>query len=558
MMKKTFLVLVISAVAAGCAGPASLHNIKAQTEANKAQIQKMLPPAAPVSVSPVSYSDRSWIELRKVERSAREQGQEKTDQVQLEVHQQFSSLNDVAGAISSLTGLPVVVASEVTAMAAAALATQAPAVAAPVPPGIPLPMPGAPIPGVAPPGAQMPRPLGATPSGPITPMSPFLANYSGSLTGFMNLVAAYYGVSWKVSGASLRFFLQESRTFRIVALPGNTRLSSSVDSGANTGSDGAASAGAGPTQSASTRNSTGVGYDGLSVWSAMESAIRQMLGTNGRVVASPATGTITVTDTPAVLEKVAEYVDEQNKALNRQVTVNVRVLSVELNEGETYGIQWDVVYANLAAASQYGLGFRTAATSADGVGNLILSAPTSSASRWAGSSAMISALSSQGRVTELTSATLVTLNNQAVPVNIGRRISYLASSSTSQTADVGTTTSLTPGTVNTGFSMSLVPHVIDGKEMLLQYSLDLSSLLRMKTISSGGNTIETPDISTSSFIQRVRLQSNETLVVAGFDQDNLSAVAQGVGHPENTAMGNRNGATKRTMLVILIQPSLSL
>jgi type IVB pilus formation R64 PilN family outer membrane protein len=171
---------------------------------------------------------------------------------------------------------------------------------------------------------------------------------------------------------------------------------------------------------------------------------------------------------------------------------------------------------------------------------------------------MISALATQGRVTELTSATVVTLNNQPVPVNVGRRVSYLASSSTSLTANVGSTTSLTPGTVNTGFSMTLVPHIIDGKELLLQYSVDLSSLLRIKTISSGGNTIEAPDISTSSFLQRVRLASNETLVVAGFDQDNLSAVAEGVGHPENTLMGTRNGNTKRTMLVILIQPTVAL
>jgi type IVB pilus formation R64 PilN family outer membrane protein len=388
--------------------------------------------------------------------------------------------------------------------------------------------------------------------------------YSGSLTGFMNLVAAYYGVYWRTEGSALRIFLLDSRTFRIAALPGDTRLFSSVDAGANTGGGGAAGT-AGPaggagtaTQSGSTMNSTGVGFAALSVWTAIESAIRQMLGPGGKVVASPATGTVTVTDTPVVLERVSEYIADQNKALNRQVSVNVRVLSVELNEGETYGIQWDAVYQKLTASSPYAIGFKTAATTAEGVGNLILSAPATSSSRWAGSSALVSALSTQGRVTELTSATVVTLNNQPVPVNVGHRVSYLASSSVTQTANVGSTTSLTPGTVSTGFSMTLVPHIVDGRELLLQYSMDLSSLLQMKTISSGGNTIEAPDVSTSSFIQRVRLASNETLVVAGFDQDNLSAVAEGVGHPQNTLMGNRNGSTKRTMLVILIQPVLSL
>jgi type IVB pilus formation R64 PilN family outer membrane protein len=564
-MKNITFIAVAVCVLAGCAGPASQVVIGERTQANKAQIEKLItPPAVARESSPVAYSDRSWIPLRRVDTAPRDLGRELTDAMQIEVNQQFGNLNEIAGTVTSLSGMPVVVGSDVLSpggqTAAAGPNGSGPA---PIPPGAPLgirPPGGGPLP----PGFGTPlNALSPAPSGPITPNSPFTAIYSGSLSGFMNLVAAYYGVYWKTNGGTLRFFLLDSRTFRIAALPGDTRLSSSVDSGANTvagasSGGGASAGGATPTQAASTANSTGVGFAGLSVWTAIESSIKQMLGPNGKVVASPATGTITVTDTPVVLDRVTEYVAEQNKALNRQVSVNVRVLSVELNEGETYGIQWDAVYRNLAAANPYAIGFKTAATTAEGVGNLILSAPTTSGSRWAGTSAMISALSTQGRVTELTSATVVTLNNQPVPVNVGRRVSYLASSSTSQTPNVGSTTSLTPGTVSTGFSMTLVPHIVDGKELLLQYSVDLSSLLRMKTISSGGNTIEAPDVSTSSFIQRVRLASNETLVVAGFDQDNLSAVAEGLGHAENTLMGNRGGTAKRTMLVILIQPTLAL
>lgn len=571
MKKKLTCITVAAFVLAGCAGPASQRVINERTQKSKVQIEKLItPPPAHVESSPVSYSDRSWIQLRKVERIARDVGKEKTDAVQIEINQQFNSLNEIAGTVTSLTGLPVFVGSDVLAPGGQPTTVAVPA-AASAGTALPVGLPGGPV--VRPPvggplpGALMPGLTGsgtAMPAGPMTPNSPFTAHYSGSLTGFMNIVAAHYGVNWKTNGASLRFYLLDSKTFRIAALPGDSRLSSSVDSGATTaggggGAAGGAAGGAGgtPTQSATTTNSTGVAFSGLSVWTAIESSIKQMLGANGKVIASPATGTITVTDTPAVLDRIAEFVEDQNRSLNRQVSVNVRVLSVELDEGEIYGIQWDAVYANLAAASPYAIGLKTAATTAEGVGNLILSAPTTSTSRWAGTNAMITALSTQGRVTELTSASVVTLNNQPVPVNIGRRVSYLASSSTSQTANVGSTTALTPGTVSTGFSMTLVPHIIDGKELLLQYSIDLSSLLRMKTISSGGNSIEAPDVSTSSFIQRVRLESSETLVVAGFDQDNLSAVAEGVGHPENTMMGQRNGATKRTMLVIMIQPTVA-
>lgn len=557
---KTIASLLAIATLAGCTAPTQqVKSIEKEVSTAKVQAEQMLTRRVePVETSPVSYSDQSWIPLRKVERLARDEASAKADTIQIEINQRFASLNEVAGVISSLTGLPVYLGSDIPTTTAATAG--AVAAGAPMPAGMPFPM-GAPG-GVMP--TPMPAGIGGIPTaaqaGPITANSPFTATYSGSLSGLMNLVSAYYGVNWKGEAQGLRFFVMDSKTYRIAALPGDTRLNSSVDSSSNASAGGTGSgASSGATQTGTSTNSTGVGFSGLSVWSALESGIKQMLSTGGRVIASPATGTITVTDTPSVLARVTEYINGQNSALNRQVSVNVRVLSVELTDGDNYGINWDAVYSNLASASNpFSVALKTAFPVASGAGNIIISAPATSASRWAGSSAMISALSTQGRVSELTSSTLVTLNNQPAPVNVGRRVSYLASSSTTQTANVGATTALTPGTVQTGFSMTLVPHIIDGKEMLLQYSLDLSSLLRLSTITSGTSSIQAPDISTSNFIQRVRIQSGETLVVAGFDQDNLSAVSNGIGSAENAALGSRNGTRKRTMLVVLIQPNIAL
>lgn len=557
---KNLASLIAISMLAGCTAPTlQTRSIGVDVAAAKAKAEKMLTPRVePVETSPVSYSDQSWIPLRKVERSPRDEASAKADTVQIEINQRFASLNEVAGVISSLTGLPVYLGSDIPTTTAAT--PGATAGGAPMPAGMPFAMgaPGGIMPTPMPPGISgMPT---AMQTGPITANSPFTANYSGTLSGLMNLVSAYYGVNWKGEAQGLRFFVMDSKTFRIAALPGDTRLNSSVDSSSNASAGGTgSSASSGATQTGTSNNSTGVGFSGLSVWSALESGIKQMLSTGGRVIASPATGTITVTDTPSVLSRVTEYINGQNSALNRQVSVNVRVLSVELTDGDNYGINWDAVYSNLSSASNpFSVALKTAFPVASGAGNIIISAPATSASRWAGSSAMISALSTQGRVSELTSSTLVTLNNQPAPVNVGRRVSYLASSSTTQTANVGATTALTPGTVQTGFSMTLVPHIIDGKEMLLQYSLDLSSLLRLSTITSGTSSIQAPDISTSNFIQRVRIQSGETLVVAGFDQDNLSAVSNGIGSAENAALGSRDGTRKRTMLVVLIQPNIAL
>lgn len=545
-MKFTAICVAIS-ILAGCAtsSPSTVSAINPRVDNVKEGVEKMLAvPSRTIENSPVAFSEASWIPLRKVERAERKEGNLKIDNLQVEINQHFVSLNDVAGVITSLTSLPVLIELDSTApvgQSNAGGASPAPALT--------------PIPGVMLPPSGMPGMQGAAPAGQINAASPFSANYSGSIAGFMNLVSAYYGVSWKSEASGLRFYVMESKTFRIAALPGDTRLNSSVDAASNASAGSSGSSGA--TQSGASTNSTGVKFDGLSVWTALESGIKQMLSKNGRVVASPATGTVTVTDTPSVMLTVTDFIKEQNLSLNRQVSVNVRILSVELNDSDNYGINWNAVYANLTAVSNpYSIALSTAFPTATGAGNLVLSAPSTSASRWAGSSAMISALSTQGRVSELTSSTLVTLNNQPSPVNVGRRISYLASSATTLAATAGSTTTLTPGAIQTGFSMTLVPHIMDNRELLLQYSIDISSLLALNTISSNGSTIQTPDISTSNFIQRVRLKTGDTLVVAGFDQDNLSAVADGIGSAQNVALGSRTGKTKRTMLVVLIQPNL--
>ena len=528
---------------AGCATNQSLvPKINATVETNKEKaLERLSERITPVQAPLFGYSESSWMPMRRVERSQADLANAKTDSVQIEINQRITSLNEVASLISSLTGLPVYIDPDVIS------STTSTAAGAPAVPGLPaagagpLPVPF-PLPGLAVPPATA-----------ITPSSVFAVNYTGSLTGFMNQVAAYYNVNWKTESSGLRLFVIDSRTYRISALPGDTRMSSAVDSVSTSTGGGSGSS----TQSGSSANSTGISYANLSVWSALETSIRQMLSTKGKVISSPATGTITVTDTPSILSRVTDFINSQNASLDRQVSVNVRVLSVELNDSDSYGINWDAVYSNLRSATNpFSVALKTAFPMAAGAGSLVLSSPATSSSRWAGSSAMISALSTQGRVSELTSASLVTLNNQAAPVNVGRRVSYLASSSTTQVPNAGTTTTLIPGSVQTGFSMTLVPHILNDRELLLQYSVDLSSLLRLATITSGTSLIQVPDVSTSNFIQRVRIGTGETLVVAGFDQDNLSAVMNGVGAAENVALGNRTGTGKRTMLVVMIQPTM--
>ena len=93
---------------------------------------------------------------------------------------------------------------------------------------------------------------------------------------------------------------------------------------------------------------------------------------------------------------------------------------------------------------------------------------------------------------------------------------------------------------------------------MLQYSGDISSLIRIGQVSSGGSTIQTPEVDTRNFLQRVIMNGGETLVVTGFEQFNLTGNTQGVGDAENVALGGQVMTKKgKSVLVVLIQPVLS-
>jgi type IVB pilus formation R64 PilN family outer membrane protein len=149
------------------------------------------------------------------------------------------------------------------------------------------------------------------------------------------------------------------------------------------------------------------------------------------------------------------------------------------------------------------------------------------------------------------------MNNQPVPINVGMSRAYVASTSLTQTANVGSTSTITPGMVQTGFAMSLVPHILDQQHVVMQYSMDISSLVGLESFTSGGATIQLPNVASNNFIQRVKLRSGETLVVAGFDQKDQSTSGEGFGNSKNTLAGSQSTKNNQTMMVVLIQPTIA-
>jgi type IVB pilus formation R64 PilN family outer membrane protein len=509
---------------------------------------------APVASS-VKKTVEIYLPVRKIPAKKSDKGDDDPAlRRQITMNRTFVSAQDFAERVTGLTGLLVNVQPDVLVVPASFSGAQLGAGAAPG--GLP------PVPTAMGMGG-MANTLGVIGApgytGPGSTGFPLNLSFNGTVAGLLDVACSRMGVSWEMRDGQVKLFRNMSKTFRLTALPGDTSMNAAIGNSSAAGST--AGAAVSSTQSSSSAQTAGVNFAGLSVWKGIEDSIKSMLSLGGKVVVAPALGTITVTDAPTVVAEVERFIEKQNASLGQQVVVNVRVLAVDVTRSENYGINWDVVYS--ALSQNFGWAFKSAFAPITGAAALTATvlntaggSGTPTIQSWRGSQAIIEALSKQGKVSALTSASITTLNNQPSPLQVGRQTSYLASSQTSISTGVSTT-SLTPGMVSTGFSMTLVPHVIDSKKMLLQYAIDMSSLIALTSVVTGGSTIQTPDIDSRTSIQRVMVSSGETIVVTGFENNAVSVNSEGIIDAEKPLAGGlEKGSRTKSTIVILIQPVL--
>lgn len=385
--------------------------------------------------------------------------------------------------------------------------------------------------------------------------------YDGDFPGLIDTVTNRLGVSWRITDGAISIFYVDTKTFRLFSQPYAYDLQSVVQSGTTTTtgvSSGGSGASGGISGTSGSQQSSTITMKS-SRWDDIDKTVKQMLTPNvGRAQGSPSTGTYTVTDIPEVLERVGVYFDTENKSLTKQIVFTVKVLAVTLTDSNGLGIDWTMIYRSLNGNWGFKLSNITQKDTSAISGTVnVLSPASGSPSQFAGTSAVISALAQQGRVSELMSPSVTTLNHHTVPVQIGSQISYIAGSQTVSTPQVGSTTSLTMGTLTTGFNMRLTPYVMPDDQMLLDAAINVSSLRRLRPVGTATSPAEAPDLDNRIFSQTARLRAGETMILSGFEQINDTSNKAGVGDPSNIVFGGSvQSSTNRSVVVILITPML--
>ncbi|KND62313.1 Lipoprotein [Candidatus Burkholderia verschuerenii] len=393
-------------------------------------------------------------------------------------------------------------------------------------------------------------------------------NYVGTLQGFLELTCAKGGLSWDYHDGVVTIRRFVTKVLSLKALPGSSGFDASLgrDGQTQTGTQGGAQGSTSQNNGGYSSNTKIKMDSAYSVWTSIEGQIKAIKTPPGRYWISEATGTITVTDTKAAVDEISRIIDHENGLLTRQIVMRVEVLSVKLTSAQQYGIDWNVVFNKVTNMVPWALSFTSptslVSSTAGSLGASVLTPTSGSPSAWSGSQAMFNALQEYGRVKVVTTANAMTVNRQPVPVAITQQTGYLAEitpAPAGASGNVGGTPGLTPGTVTTGFMLNLLPTILDSNSILLQFSMGISSLdsLDKQTSGTGSNqeSIQTPTISSTDFLQKVALRPGDTLVLSGYEREQGQYDKRTLTDKAPVGLGGSfNGSTDREAVVILVTP----
>lgn len=383
--------------------------------------------------------------------------------------------------------------------------------------------------------------------------------YAGTLRGFLDVIAARYGVWWRYGLDGVHIFRTETKTWTLPELPKSETSTGGVSTGGSSGAAGAVGGAgrsdsvlstSGATPSAGAGSTSMTGTLAVDVWSGLQKAAASVAGVDAVVDVDKSLGILTVTATPPQLERVSDWVKSLAADMQKQVVIDVHVYNVQTSREDNYGMNLNLAYKNASGHTGISVTGAPAPSVVGGQTPLSFGASILSGTL-SGSSLAVQALSTLGDVSQVVSRSGVTSNGQMLAMQAARQVNYLAGSTSLLTSTSGSSTSLQSGTVTVGFTATFLPKVVDGK-ILLDVNMTLSDLLGIQTITSGGSSLQLPSVANTTLQQVVSLKSGQTLVLTGYRQHSASITNNGVGSPDMPLLGGGVDANKSDSILAVV------
>jgi len=339
------------------------------------------------------------------------------------------------------------------------------------------------------------------PVSPATTMVPL--SFRGDLADYLNIICGAAGLSWKYEPGALYFYHLTTRSFSVQlakrSIDSSDLTTGGGQSSASTGSSGGAPTGGSLSATSNSTTTMSTKYD---PWAEFTDTIRTQLSPWGKVSANAATGTFVITDTKSVVDHIATFIASENAKLDTRVDVEVRTISVSVNDGAQLGANFNVVYQVLTAgagsAAKWGISSiagSSAVSTTNGVTAGSMTYTNSNPnSRWNGSALSLEAISAFGKVVSDTTHVIHARNRVPAQYQKVTDLTYLAQ--TTPAAGGGTSggtgvPGLTPGLLTYGSFFTVTPFVSDDGTVTVEFSDTDSNLVSQGSAQTGsGATLQ--------------------------------------------------------------------
>lgn len=367
---------------------------------------------------------------------------------------------------------------------------------------------------------------------------------SHPLPRLLDLAAHRLGVYWKYEDSVIRFYRTETRVFNVRALTLKASASASL------GRSGKAAGGAFESTSG-----TRIESEGGSPIDAVKAKLEPFLTRAGVVVANgDASGLVVVTDTRDALDRVATYLDRENKALTRRVRLVFEEIDVVSNNSSEQGIDWNVLYARTEAALRLSP-LTSLASSVAGAG----SSATSNHRDWNGTAVVVKALSEVGTIVRRTSVPLQTLNRRPVTHAVRTTFSYIDQvqvTTVASSAGTSSAPSVTQKEETVGSFLTLIPDAQDDGQILLSIAYDNTVAQPLKTLTFGSSNnqvqLQQKTIEGMGTVQQVELRPGQPVVISGFDRSHAQYDRRRVDEDASILFGGSGKVAKQRATTVVI------
>jgi general secretion pathway protein D len=317
---------------------------------------------------------------------------------------------------------------------------------------------------------------------------------------------------------------------------GNTNVTLSSKSGVTSQGGGSVDT----SETSSNQSESGINIetsDEVSFWLDLDLEFQSILNrpeddyTANAPIINKTAGLVTISATPRQINRLEIYLTELQRKVKNQVLIDVKLLSVTLDNRHETGVDWSQLYAlqNFDLSANI-LNVKNAITPITADGGLtidpLLGSQQARAFNITGTGKLnevVKFLKTQGNVKAISNPKILTLNNQPALISVGSEFFYKIKQTTQQQSSGGGVAASTENdvvnSVFAGILLDITPEIDDEGRITLKVNPSLSETRQDITADSDGSTRDVPpDLNRRQLSSVVTVQDGERVILGGLIQ----------------------------------------